>query len=56
MLLKFIKMGIAIEDLIKKEKISFSDLQDNVIAIDAYDVLHQFLSTIRQRDGTSLFF
>ncbi|MBN2603700.1 MAG: flap endonuclease-1 [Candidatus Thermoplasmatota archaeon] len=47
-------MGVDIGELFKKEKITFSDLKDRVIAIDAYNVLHQFLSIIRQRDGTPL--
>jgi flap endonuclease-1 len=47
-------MGVNIGDLFKEEKISFSDLSNRVIAIDAYNVLHQFLASIRQRDGTPL--
>ena len=47
-------MGLDIGDLFKWEKISFKDLHDRVIVIDAYNVLHQFLATIRQRDGTPL--
>ena len=47
-------MGVNIGDLFKEQKISFSDLSDRVIAIDAYNVLHQFLASIRQRDGTPL--
>lgn len=47
-------MGVDIGDLFKSEKISFKDLHDRVIVIDAYNVLHQFLATIRQRDGTPL--
>ena len=47
-------MGVNIGDLFKEEKISFSNLSDRVIAIDAYNVLHQFLASIRQRDGTPL--
>ncbi len=47
-------MGIDLGDLFKKEKCSFQDLKDSVIVIDAYNVLHQFLSSIRQRDGTPL--
>jgi flap endonuclease-1 len=47
-------MGVDLGDLFKKEKISFKDLHDRVIVIDAYNVLHQFLATIRQRDGTPL--
>ena len=47
-------MGVDIGDLFKSEKISLKDLHDRVIVIDAYNVLHQFLATIRQRDGTPL--
>ena len=47
-------MGVDIGSLFKEEKISFKDLHDRVIAIDAYNVLHQFLSIIRNRDGTPL--
>ena len=47
-------MGVDIGDLFKKEKITFKDLRDRVIVIDAYNVLHQFLASIRQRDGTPL--
>jgi flap endonuclease-1 len=52
--LDFVKMGVDIGDLFKSEKISFKDLHDRVVVIDAYNVLHQFLATIRQRDGTPL--
>ena len=47
-------MGVDLGNLFKKEKISFNDLRDRVIVIDAHNVLHQFLSIIRQRDGTPL--
>jgi flap endonuclease-1 len=47
-------MGINIGSLLKTEKITFNDLKDRVIAIDAYNVIHQFLAIIRQRDGTPL--
>jgi len=47
-------MGVDIGDLFNKEKITFDDLHERIIAIDAYNVLHQFLATIRQRDGTPL--
>lgn len=47
-------MGVDIGSLFKEEKISFKDLHDRVIAIDAYNVLHQFLSIIRSRDGSPL--
>ncbi len=47
-------MGVDIGALFKQEKISFKDLHDRVIVIDAYNVIHQFLSSIRGRDGTPL--
>jgi flap endonuclease-1 len=47
-------MGVNIGALFKEEKITFKDLHDRVIVIDAYNVIHQFLSIIRQRDGTPL--
>jgi flap endonuclease-1 len=47
-------MGVDIGTLFKQEKLSFNDLHDRVIVIDAYNVLHQFLASIRQRDGIPL--
>lgn len=47
-------MGVDLGDLFTKEPCGFDDFRDRVIAIDAYNVLHQFLSSIRQRDGTPL--
>ncbi len=38
----------------KSKEISFEDLEDKVIAVDAYNIIYQFLSSIRQRDGTPL--
>jgi flap endonuclease-1 len=47
-------MGVDLGDLFKKERCAFQDFRDRVIAIDAHNILHQFLSIIRQRDGTPL--
>jgi flap endonuclease-1 len=47
-------MGVDLGNLFTKEPCAFDDFRDRVIAIDAYNVLHQFLSSIRQRDGTPL--
>ena len=47
-------MGVDIGSLFEKEKISYKDLHDRIIAIDAHNVLHQFLSIIRGRDGSPL--
>ncbi len=40
--------------LVSKRKIQFSELNDKTIAIDAYNAIYQFLSIIRQQDGTPL--
>jgi len=47
-------MGVDLGELFTKEPCGFDDFKDQIIAIDAYNVLHQFLSIIRQRDGTPL--
>ncbi len=47
-------MGVNLTELIEQEEIEFQDLNDKVIAIDAMNALYQFLSIIRQRDGTPL--
>ena len=47
-------MGVDLGTLFDKQPINFNDLHNRVIVIDAHNVLHQFLSIIRQRDGTPL--
>lgn len=47
-------MGVDIKPLVKAKKISIDELAGKAVAIDAYNTLHQFLSIIRQRDGTPL--
>ena len=47
-------MGVDLKDLIPRTTISMNALAGKVIAIDAYNALYQFLSIIRQPDGTPL--
>ena len=47
-------MGVDLGDLFAPHQIEMSELSKKVIAIDAYNTLYQFLSIIRQRDGTPL--
>ncbi len=47
-------MGVNIADIIIAHETSLKDLKGRVIAIDAYNALYQFLSIIRQPDGTPL--
>jgi flap endonuclease-1 len=47
-------MGVNLKPLTNPKAISLEELNGKVIAIDANNALHQFLSIIRQRDGTLL--
>jgi flap endonuclease-1 len=47
-------MGISLTSLVSGQEISFEDLFDKKIAIDSYNWIYQFLSIIRQPDGTPL--
>ena len=47
-------MGVAIKKLFEKEETSFKKLKGKILAVDAYNMLFQFLTTIRQYDGTPL--
>ncbi|MFW5898516.1 MAG: flap endonuclease-1 [Candidatus Saliniplasma sp.] len=47
-------MGTAIGDIVEAGEIDFKDLKGKVVAVDAYNIIYQFLSSIRQRDGTPL--
>jgi flap endonuclease-1 len=47
-------LGVQLGDLIRKRKISLSDLSGKSVAIDAYNALYQFLSIIRGIDGRPL--
>jgi flap endonuclease-1 len=47
-------MGVNISDIIPKKELEISELRGKAIAIDAFNTLYQFLTTIRQPDGTPL--
>lgn len=47
-------MAVDLSKLISKRRLLFEELRDKTIAIDAYNVIYQFLSIIRQPDGTPL--
>jgi flap endonuclease-1 len=51
---KGIKMGTQIGTLLTKNPITYEELSGKVIAIDAYNTIYQFLSAIRQKDGSLL--
>ena len=47
-------MGVQMSEIIPRKEIELSGLKGKVVAIDAFNALYQFLTTIRQPDGTSL--
>lgn len=49
-----VRLGVNFKDLIPKTPVKLKDLNGKVIAIDAFNAIYQFLSIIRQPDGTPL--
>ncbi|TET91663.1 MAG: flap endonuclease-1 [Methanomassiliicoccales archaeon] len=47
-------MGVNISDIVPSKKRELREFRGRVIAIDAYNAIYQFLSIIRQPDGTPL--
>ncbi|MCD6590143.1 flap endonuclease-1 [Candidatus Woesearchaeota archaeon] len=47
-------MGVNLKEIVPVKEIELSHLANKRIAIDAYNMLYQFLSNIRQVDGTPL--
>jgi len=47
-------MGVNLKDLLVKETIGFDDLNGKIVAIDSFNMLYQFLTTIRSPDGKPL--
>lgn len=47
-------MGVDIGDLVPRHPTSLEALSGKIIALDAFNVLYQFLASIRQEDGTPL--
>lgn len=47
-------MGTNLRDLVVKKPISLKDLRGKILAIDAYNNLYQYLTTIRSADGSVL--
>lgn len=47
-------MGLKISEIVPKKAVSFSELKGKTLAVDAFNTIYQFLSTIRQPDGTPL--
>ncbi len=47
-------MGVNLRDLLIRKEISFKDLNNKVLAVDSFNMLYQFLTTIRTADGALL--
>jgi len=47
-------MGLNIREIIPRKEIEISDLKGKILCVDAFNILYQFLSSIRQVDGTPL--
>jgi len=47
-------MGTKLKDIMEKKDISFKDLSGKRVVVDSFNILYQFLSSIRQKDGTPL--
>jgi flap endonuclease-1 len=47
-------MGLNITEIVPKRELQFNELKGKTLAVDAFNTIYQFLSTIRQLDGTPL--
>ncbi len=47
-------MGLAITEILTPKEIRIEDLKGKTLAVDTYNLLYQFLSSIRQQDGSLL--
>ena len=47
-------MGINLRELITKKEIGFNDLENKKLVVDSFNVMYQFLTTIRMKDGQPL--
>ncbi len=45
-------MGLKFKDIVTPKEITIKDLKDKIVAIDTYNLLYQFLTTIRGPDGS----
>ena len=47
-------MGLNIREIIPRKEIEISSLKGKIVCVDAFNSLYQFLSSVRQPDGTPL--
>ena len=47
-------MGLQIKDILNYKTIRMDELSNKIVVIDSYNLIYQFLTTIRQQDGSML--
>jgi len=47
-------MGVALSSILNKREINFAELRDKILVVDGQNMLYQFITTIRQQDGSFL--
>jgi flap endonuclease-1 len=47
-------MGLSIRDIIPRQELELAELRGRTLCVDAFNTLYQFLSSVRQADGTPL--
>ena len=47
-------MGLKLKDVVIKHEVEISDFENKKLVVDSYNILYQFLASIRQKDGTPL--
>jgi flap endonuclease-1 len=47
-------MGVSIRDLVVGHEVTLDDLKGKVVAVDSFNILYQFITTIRMSDGSPL--
>ena len=47
-------MGLNISEIIPRRVLEVSELKGKIVCVDAFNTLYQFLTSIRQPDGTPL--
>ncbi len=47
-------MGLNIREIIPRREIEMSELKGKILCVDAFNALYQFLSSVKQADGTPL--
>ncbi len=47
-------MGLKFKDIVSPKEVTIKDLRDKILAVDSYNLLYQFLTTIRGPDGSPL--